>query len=67
MTPVLHQLLVTSPVIGYIDPGTGSLMLQLLLGGAASLWVVIRLFGRRILKFLHLSGDDSSENKDKQS
>jgi hypothetical protein len=36
-------------VLGYIDPGSGSMLLQLLLGGLAGLWVVFKLWGRRIL------------------
>jgi hypothetical protein len=40
------------PPIGYIDPGTGSLILQLLLGGIASAWVVLKLFGRRIREWV---------------
>jgi hypothetical protein len=43
----LHILSVLIPA--YIDPGTGSLLLQLLLGGLASAWVVIKLFGKRIM------------------
>lgn len=41
----------TFPVImiAYIDPGTGSLLLQLLLGGIASGWVILKLFGKRIM------------------
>ena len=35
----------------YIDPGTGSLILQLLLGGVAGIWVILKLFGQRILAF----------------
>lgn len=37
--------------IGYIDPATGSFLLQLLLGGIASAWVLIKLFGKRIAAF----------------
>jgi hypothetical protein len=37
-----------SLLLGYLDPGTGSLILQLLLGGVAGFWVVLKLFGQRI-------------------
>ncbi len=33
----------------YMDPGTGSMLLQLILGGVAGLFVIIRLFWHRIL------------------
>jgi len=32
----------------YIDPGTGSLILQLILGGIASGWLILKLFGKKI-------------------
>ena len=48
--------------LGYIDPGTGSLMLQLLLGGLASAWVIAKLFGRRLLAFLGI-GKKQPEQK----
>ncbi|HLF15529.1 MAG TPA: hypothetical protein VI932_11640 [Bacteroidota bacterium] len=35
----------------YIDPGTGSLILQLVLGGIASGWLVLKLFGKKISAF----------------
>jgi hypothetical protein len=40
------------PVHAYVDPGSGSMMLQLLLGGTAGLLVFARLTGRRILRRL---------------
>ena len=33
----------------YVDPGSGSMVLQLLLGGVSGLYVVFRLFKQRIL------------------
>ena len=37
----------TEPAYAYLDPGSGSMMLQALLGGIAGLAVVIRLYWRR--------------------
>ncbi len=37
--------------LAYMDPGTGSLFLQLLLGGVAGLAVFVKLFWQRILSF----------------
>lgn len=34
----------------YIDPGSGSMLLQLLLGGAAGIAVILRLGWRRLLE-----------------
>ncbi len=37
-----------APAHAYLDPGTGSMMLQLLLGGVAGALVVLRLYWYRI-------------------
>ena len=42
----------------YLDAGTAALLLQMLGGGVAALAVTIKLFWRRILKFLHIRTDD---------
>jgi hypothetical protein len=43
----------TSPAHAYLDPGTGSIILQILLGGFAGLALAIKLYWH---KFLALSG-----------
>jgi hypothetical protein len=40
--------------LAYIDPGSGSLLLQALAGGAAAAAVVGKLYWRRLLRFLRL-------------
>jgi len=47
--------------LGYIDPGTGSMLLQGLLGGLAAAAVAVKIFWRRILEFLHLSKPSEPE------
>ena len=37
-----------TPAFAYIDPGAGSLILQLLIGGVAGSLLAIRLFWRRL-------------------
>lgn len=49
---------VALPIYAYIDPGSGSLMLQLLLGGAAGLFVILRLNWHRLLVFLKIRKED---------
>ena len=44
------------PVAAYLDPGSGSMLIQLLLGGVAGLVVIVRLFWHRILDMLGLGG-----------
>ena len=41
-------------VLAYLDAGSASLFLQLVLGGFAALAVTAKLYWRRLLTFLHL-------------
>jgi hypothetical protein len=43
----------TSPAQAYLDPGTGSIILQILLGGVAGAALAVKLYWH---KFLSLSG-----------
>ena len=36
-------------LVVYVDPGSGSMMLQLLLGGVSGIYVIFRMFKQRIL------------------
>jgi hypothetical protein len=39
-------------MIGYLDPGSGSLLLQLILGGAAAVAVTGKFYWRRFLSLI---------------
>lgn len=45
----------------YVDPGSGSMILQLLLGGLAGLFVIGRIFRQRISKFLGFGKHDDKK------
>ena len=45
-------LLLVSPAYAYLDPGSGSMLLQLILGGVAGLAVVFKLYWNRFLSFI---------------
>jgi hypothetical protein len=45
-----------SPAYAYLDPGTGSMMLQLMLGGVAGAMVVGKLYLRRATDFFRNIG-----------
>jgi hypothetical protein len=47
-------------LLAYIDPGTGSMILQLLLGGVAGLYVFMKLFKEKLLELLHLKKRDDA-------
>lgn len=39
-------------LVAYLDPGSGSMILQAILGGVAGLVVALKMFGRRLFSFL---------------
>jgi hypothetical protein len=39
-------------VLAYLDPGSGSMLLQALLGGLAGFAVAVKMFGRRLFSYL---------------
>jgi hypothetical protein len=41
-------------ILAYLDPGSGSMIVQILAGGVAAIAVAGRLFWRRILHVLHI-------------
>ena len=51
-------LLMASPAYAYVDPGTGGMLVQLVTGGVAGLFVLARLYWTRI--------KDSFRKKDTQ-
>jgi hypothetical protein len=50
-------------VVSYLDPGTGSMLLQLIVGGAAAAAVTLKMTWRRITDFLHISKRDEPESE----
>lgn len=54
MCPLVSSLVLwillasATPAYAYIDPGSGSMMLQLLLGGMAGVMVLVRLYWSRL-------------------
>jgi hypothetical protein len=62
----------SSEALAYLDPGAGSLLLQLLIGGAGGLIVILRLYWHKILLLLRVRKDvidietDINEIQDKR-
>jgi hypothetical protein len=41
-------------VLAYLDPGTGSMLVQLVVGGAAAVAVAAKLYWRRLMSLLRI-------------
>jgi hypothetical protein len=54
-----------APAQAYLDPGTGSMILQVLLGGIAGIAVIVKLYWRKIKAFFGLApaADPAAENE----
>ena len=51
-------MLLPMPTPAYIDPGSGSMLLQIILGGVAAAGVTAKLTWRRLLRTLRIRKDD---------
>ena len=45
-------------VFGYLDPGSGSMILQIIAGGLAAVAVTAKLYWGRLLRFLRIRKDE---------
>jgi hypothetical protein len=45
-------------VLAYLDPGSGSMILQVIAGGVAAIAVTAKLYWNRLLKFLRIKKDE---------
>ena len=50
-------------ILAYLDAGSGSMIVQLLLGGFAAVAVSIKLWWRRLLRFLHIRPAEPAEQE----
>jgi len=51
-------------VHAYLDPGSGSMFLQILLGGTAAIAVILRLYWGRLLVLLRIRPKDAPAKQD---
>ena len=49
-------------LLSYLDPGSGSMILQMIAGGTAALAVSAKLYWRRVTKFLRIRKSDDDES-----
>lgn len=58
----LSLFLVTKPAFAYLDPGTGGMLIQIVLGGVAGLAVAGKLFWHQLKSFFRFGKDDKSDD-----
>lgn len=49
-------------ILGYIDPGTGSIIIQAIVAAVVGIGIALKLFWHRILKFLGIRKPTKSDN-----
>ena len=54
-------LVSTIPAYAYLDPGSGSMLLQLLLGGVAALAVILKFYWNRFLSLFRRERQEDKE------
>ena len=50
-------------LLAYLDPGSGSMILQILAGGVAAVAVTAKLYWNRVLRFLRIRKDEPEPAK----
>lgn len=61
---IITLLLFTPSAWAYLDPGTGSMLLQVILGGIAAIGVALKLFWHKIRVALGMSKSPADEAED---
>jgi hypothetical protein len=56
-----------APAHAYIDPGTGSALIQGLIAVVAALGVTLKLYWHRVIRFIGLGDDKDSKPSDDRS
>lgn len=50
--------------LGYIDAASGSMLLQLILGGVAAMGLALKMWWRGLLRFLHIRKPEDDERSE---
>lgn len=61
--PAILFVTAAEPLQAYLDPGTGSMLLQVILGGIAAIGVALKLFWHRIRIAIGLSKKPAAEDE----
>ncbi len=61
------SLTAPSVALAYLDPGSGSMLLQLVLGGLAGLAVIAKLYWHRLLALFGMNAQQEESDSDTNS
>jgi hypothetical protein len=50
--------------LGYIDAASGSMLLQIILGGMAAMGLALKMWWRGLLRFLHIRKPEDDERSE---
>jgi len=56
-------LLIFTDAVAYLDPGTGSMLLQVILGGIAAIGVAVKLYWHKLRVALGMKRKEEPEDK----
>ncbi len=60
---LLGTMGIASPAYAYLDPGTGSMLVQMLLGGVAGAMVIGKLYWLQVKAFFGLGTEKNSDQE----
>jgi hypothetical protein len=63
----LLMLVSTDQAFAYLDPGTGSMLLQVILGGVAAIGVVIKLYWHRFRVAIGMGRKKNTEDENTEN
>jgi hypothetical protein len=63
---VNESFMLGDAVFAYLDPGTGSMLVQLLVGGVAAVGVALKLYWHRVLRLLRIRKPEPEPEPDRE-
>lgn len=57
--------MLSGDVFAYLDPGTGSMLVQLLVGGVAAIGVALKLYWHRVLRLLRIRKTEPEPDRER--
>jgi len=55
-------LLMFTDAVAYLDPGTGSMLLQIILGGIAAIGVAVKLYWHKLRAYFGMAKKEETED-----